>query len=174
MSWFKFAVEHGVDVRRVHADLARGYCEWPRQIRKGSNKNTGLEKHPEYSTWRSMVRRCHSPSHKAYPRYGGRGIEVFSVWRTSFRAFILYLDTNLGTRPPNFTLDRIDNNKGYEPGNLRWASHSDQQFNRRGSESKGYFKLGDRERELWCVRVFFKTEEEAAEAATLLLNNRGY
>jgi hypothetical protein len=77
---------------------------------------------PEYRSWNSMVTRCHCPNHKNYKHYGGRGIEVCNEWR-SFATF--YAD--MGPRPsPKHSLDRIDNEKGYEPGNCRWATREQQ------------------------------------------------
>lgn len=75
--------------------------------------------------------RCHNPSHSHYRNYGGRGITVHPVFMdpdTGIQAFI----DEVGIRPgPEFTLDRIDVDKGYEPGNLRWATRQEQQENRR-------------------------------------------
>lgn len=63
-----------------------------------------------------------------YPSYGGRGITVCAEWQTPAN-FYAYLD-ELGPCPPNYSLDRIDNNGNYEPGNIRWASQSEQNSNR--------------------------------------------
>ena len=72
--------------------------------------------------------RCQNPRNKAYPDYGGRGIEFRFV---SVRAAAEWVLDNLGTRPHDCSIDRIDNNGHYEPGNLRWATHSEQQQNKR-------------------------------------------
>lgn len=74
---------------------------------------------PEYGVWSAMIQRCRNPARGAYARYGGRGIRVCERWRNSFDAF--YAD--VGPRPvPGLQLDRIDNSRGYEPGNVRWAT----------------------------------------------------
>lgn len=79
-----------------------------------------------YRSWNSMIERCFNPRHHAYARYGGKGITVCAEWRDSFEAFL----RDVGQRPDGMTLDRIDNTRGYEPGNVRWADWVTQQRNR--------------------------------------------
>ena len=72
----------------------------------------------EYVTWCSMRQRCADPASRSYPLYGGRGITVCDEWRDDYAAFLAHV----GRRPsPRHSLDRIDNERGYEPGNVRWA-----------------------------------------------------
>ncbi len=80
-----------------------------------------------YRSWMSMKARCYRPSHENYKHYGGRGITVCDRWRDSFADFL----ADLGERPAGQTLDRIDNAKGYELGNVRWATPHQQNLNRR-------------------------------------------
>lgn len=89
----------------------------------------GMRNSPEYRSWSAMVGRCHNEGHKDYPNYGARGISVCEEWRASFDAFY----EHVGERPDGTTIDRIDNAKGYVRGNVRWATRSEQQRNKRGS-----------------------------------------
>ena len=85
----------------------------------------------EYGALCNAIHRCHNPDHKAYPNYGGRGISVADEWRNLKTGFDRFLD-HIGPKPtPDLTLDRIDNDLGYLPGNVRWADRKTQQNNRR-------------------------------------------
>lgn len=85
------------------------------------------DRRPEYSIWRGMLTRCENPNEPAYRNYGGRGITVCEQWH-DFATFL----KDVGNRPsPDYSLDRIDNSKGYEPGNIAWATNKEQANNTR-------------------------------------------
>jgi hypothetical protein len=88
---------------------------------------------PEYGTWWGMVQRCTYPRHNRFALYGGRGIAVCDRWRygdgerSGFECFF----ADMGPRPERHSIDRVDNDGNYEPGNCRWATASVQMRNRR-------------------------------------------
>ena len=82
-------------------------------------------------SWIAMHQRCYNPNHKDYANYGGRGITVSEEW-DDFSRFL----KDMGERTADETLDRINNNGNYEPGNCRWATHLQQAHNRRGAARK--------------------------------------
>lgn len=81
-----------------------------------------------YKVWQGMRGRCTNPKIKCFSRYGGRGITVCERW-SSFEAFL----ADMGPCPPRLTLERIDNDRGYEPGNCKWATRSEQNRNTRNN-----------------------------------------
>lgn len=134
--------------------LAKGYCNghYIRYRNHGdvrasepitkSNPNSmnpnwrgGKSKHPLIEIYRDMIARCGNPNHQRYDSYGGRGISVHPGWISDFWTFV----KDVGERPPGvgptgrarYSLDRIDNDGNYEPGNVRWATYSEQGKNKR-------------------------------------------
>lgn len=86
-----------------------------------------IETSREYESWSGAKARCFRLTHRRYKEWGGRGITMCERWRNSFEAF--YAD--MGPRPKGHSLDRIDNDGNYEPGNCRWATNSEQASNTR-------------------------------------------
>jgi hypothetical protein len=112
-----------------------------------TNRKHGRRYTPEYSSWQSMKWRCLDPNNKDFPRWGGAGVTIWPEWVDSFERFF----ADVGPRPKGTTLDRIDGTRGYEPGNVRWATPTEQARNRRN----GY---------IWHIkgREFASAEEAAA------------
>lgn len=92
----------------------------PAKIKHGHNRNP-KSRSPTYTAWHGMKQRCLNPKHINYARYGGRGISVCAAW-LDFTAFL----ADMGERPDGLTLDRIDTDGNYEPGNCRWATMKEQ------------------------------------------------
>jgi hypothetical protein len=101
------------------------------KTRKAPEKHGATSGGPsgEYTAWVHMIGRCENPNDAKFASYAGRGIKVCEKWRRSFAAFL----ADVGPRPsPSHSLDRFPNNDGdYEPGNVRWATPSQQQRNTR-------------------------------------------
>lgn len=85
-----------------------------------------------YKLWSSIKYRCNNPNYKLYKDYGGRGIQMYKPWNDDYVLFKDYILSKIGEKPSlKHSLDRIDNNKGYEPDNLRWSDRSTQNLNQR-------------------------------------------
>lgn len=107
------------------ADLKRGHTKSCGCLAK--DKGRMFSKHPLYATWINMIHRCYNENHKDFPYYGGRGIRVRRKWKNDFSIFA----RDMGERPVGTTLDRVNNELGYGPGNCQWASRKQQANNRR-------------------------------------------
>lgn len=114
----------------------RGLCSmhWARLNRhgdvsyQGKRQYHGMNRSPEHVAWKAMKQRCYYTKFKQYADYGGRGIKVCDEWLHDFAAFY----NHAGTKPTlKHSLDRIDTNGNYEPGNVKWSTYSEQSKNRR-------------------------------------------
>lgn len=136
----------------------------------------GYYKHQYYYRWVAINDRCRNVNSRYFANYGGRGIAVFPEWCSAAgpKAFCDWIDEHLGACPEGMTLDREDNSKGYEPGNVRWASRQQQTENRRIYKKAPFLPAGVRTSrngfrvDIWLSgkQVFlgrFGTPEEAVE-----------
>lgn len=94
---------------------------------------TPATSHWLHPRWSGIKARCYNPRCPQYGDYGGRGIQMSEDWVNDFWAFADWVEENLGPCPPGYTLDRVDNDEGYVPGNLRWADRRTQRLNQRNA-----------------------------------------
>lgn len=139
----------------------------------GSNK-TKCQRTPERAAWYGAQQRCNNPKCPKYASYGGRGIRFCEEWSRSFETFL----GHVGLRPStDHSLDRIDVDGHYEPGNVRWATRSEQQRNRRcgqvtwqgrtQSVSAWAEERGIKAHTLWCRLFAWKWSVDDAMTAPL-------
>ena len=108
-------LEHCKKYRKRHENKVKLSIKRWRESNKG------------YRSWQAMIARCNDPRQRSYKNYGGRGIKVCDRWLHSFVNF----REDMGLRPQGMTLDRVNSNGNYEPGNCRWATWTEQRLNRR-------------------------------------------
>lgn len=121
------AIVLGANLRGGHTTSCGCYLyERQRVVNLTHGHSASGSQSPEYRSWAHMVARCTNPKHKDFRRYGGRGIAVCKEWRESFALFLHCV----GPRPSaGHSIDRIENARGYEPGNVRWATRLEQSRN---------------------------------------------
>ena len=98
-------------------------------LQRNDNLPAGYKTQRWYSTWRGMRHRCNAPSCREYKYYGGRGVAVCERWNKPENFYV-----DMGDPPDNTSLDRIDPEGNYEPGNCRWAAPAEQMRNRRDTK----------------------------------------
>lgn len=104
---------------------------YQKEVAKESNTIHGKAHTALAYVWNSMKQRCFNPNNKAYKNYGGRGITVCAEWKTSFQSFCDYVSALPHFGEKGYTLDRINNDGNYEPGNVKWSTRTEQNNNRR-------------------------------------------
>jgi hypothetical protein len=119
---------------------------WQKELLGMRSRTHGKTSSRVYTAWEHMVARCNNPNHANYKNYGGRGITVSPEWMT-FENFY----SDMGEKPLNLTLERIDNNKGYSKGNCMWATYAAQGRNTRRTKLTKH-EVG-RIREFWDVGI---------------------
>ena len=118
---------HPTAKHRAHGLCQPCYArEWERN--RGRRR---IERTPAYVSWHGMKQRCRDSRHSSYHYYGGRGITVCDRWLEPRGQGFLNFLADLGERPEGTSIDRIDVDGNYEPGNVRWATPSEQNHNRR-------------------------------------------
>jgi hypothetical protein len=102
-----------------------------RGISSGTHRqSSGVNRTSVYTIWRGMIQRCYDRRSPQFPDYGGRGITICDEWRHSFETFF----SDMGHRPENLSIDRIDNDKGYSKDNCQWSTVKEQARNRRSNK----------------------------------------
>jgi len=158
-------------------------------MKKERNYKHGASNTPIYHKWQKIKARCYNENCWAYKWYGGSGIKMYDAWINDFNAFYKYVQS-LSDYPGNkvnnykITLDRIDNKKGYIPGNLRFATMHEQCTNRRlrKDNSSGYTGVYKYKNKYTAhIRIngtginlgHYKTKEEAKEARNQYIIDNG-
>lgn len=137
LTFTELALRVGIKRSRLHRRIVADGLSVKEAVAMGPGKtqrNHGMKWHSLYGTYSNMLTRCLNPKFPSYEDYGGRGISIHEPWIGYPDHFIKWVLRNLGKKPtPKHTLDRIDVNGNYEPGNLRWATPTEQNDNKRES-----------------------------------------
>jgi hypothetical protein len=129
----------------------------------------GLSSSSQYDMWTNMKLRIFDNTNKEYKNYGGRGITIFPPWIHDFQLFYDYVSALPNFKKRGYSIDRIDNDGNYEPGNLRWATRHIQNTNnrKRKSNTSGYVGVS-KFRDKWQAAIggkhigHYETKEQAA------------
>lgn len=164
-------------VRSGHAHSCGCYHkEVVGDMRRTHNKSL----HTLYKVWAAMKERCLNPSDPRYVDYGGRGILIFSIWQVDFQSYYDYITALPNYREIGFSIDRIDNNGNYFPGNLRWTNQHFQVANsrKRKDNTSGYRGVYFNKRDKnWNAAIFINGinhnlgYHDTPEIAVMVRNN---
>jgi hypothetical protein len=123
----------GNEVEIILNNLRRNITTSCGCVRKKTHITHGMRYTSEYKSWCCIKQRCYNPNYDRYNYYGGRGIKVCNEWLNSFETFL----KDMGIKPgKDYSVDRIDVNGNYEPGNCRWADRITQRNNQRPRTKK--------------------------------------
>lgn len=130
-AWWLARCDCGVELEVRASRLKEGSTRSCGHLsRTGGKVKHGMSRSKVYRVWQQIHQRCSNPNNRSFKNYGARGIKVCERWHT-FDNF--YKD--MGSPPPKFTLDRVDNSGDYEPDNCEWVTYIDQANNRRTNVS---------------------------------------
>ena len=111
----------------------------PHNFVDGDNsKAYKTETHYIARLWQGIKQRCYNPNEYGYKWYGARGIQMYNPWINDRQLFKKWILENLGERPEGYSIDRIDVDGNYEPGNIRWADKNTQSKNKRKIKNKNW------------------------------------
>jgi len=144
----------------------------------------GLTEHPVYNVWSCIKGRCYNPNNPAYKNYGSRGVRLYEPWGADFVLFYDYVTALPNYNKKGYSLDRIDNDGDYEPGNLRWATRHIQATNTRPTSrnTSGYIGVqkmggawvaGIRIKGEWIYLGRHKKKEDAVRARNKYIIDNG-
>jgi len=163
-----FAKVHNMSDDTVRGHMLKGYCSWPMVTPNAITKDAA------YKCWNAIIQRTTNPNDPSAQHYSLRGITVCPRWRVSFAWFL----EDMGPRPgPEYSVDRINNDGNYDPGNCRWATATQQAHNtQKTSIKRGHIQTNPTGRYQGQVRInrklvacgTYDTKEEAQQA----INNK--
>lgn len=118
-------------------------CKHKELVAAGTRRTHGKNNTKNHKLWTAIKQRCYNKDHPQYGYYGGSGIKVHVAWLNDFEVFEAYIEAIVPKKKPGESLDRIENDKGYEPGNLKWSTAKEQSGNTRPRLNVKQWELED-------------------------------